>query len=81
MKNLFSLLIASSLILGILYETQAEILKESDGCKDIECSQNFHYQLELIQGLIAEETARNDMATINKNAVVTDGTGGATNEH
>jgi len=74
MKN-FSLLIASSIILSILYETQAEILKESDGCKDIECNQNFHYQLELIQGLIAEETAKNDVANASKNAVVTDGTG------
>ena len=76
MKNLFSLLVATSIILSILYETQAEILTESAACKDIECSQGKHYQLELISNLIAEETAKNDMAIINKNAVAVDGTGG-----
>jgi len=80
MKNL-SILVATSIILEILYSTQSEILTEASQCKDIECSQGKRYQLELINSLIAEETAKDNVATVSKNAVVTVGTGGATNEH
>jgi len=62
----FSFLVASSLILEILYSTQAEILTESAACQDIECSQGKHYQLELITSLINEENAKNAVATANE---------------
>jgi len=64
MKKTFSFLLATSIILSILYETQAEIEIETGQCQNIECEKGKHYQLELINGLIAKEVSANAIANV-----------------
>jgi len=60
----FSFFVAASIILEILYSTQAEILEESKQCQDIECEKGKRYQLELINGFIAEEVNKAAVANV-----------------